>query len=77
MLPHRFHMHSLLVSFILTVAQLGTNLMDNVSQLFAVGEYGLTDGTFRQLEKPISGRTTMSPVRNATSCWSCFWRFGL
>lgn len=38
--------------------------MDNVSQLFAVGEYGLTDGSFSQLEKLISGRATMSPVRN-------------
>lgn len=40
--------------------------MDNVSQLFAVGEYGLTDGTFSQLEKLIPGRTTM--VQLETGC---------
>lgn len=38
--------------------------MDNVSQLSAVGEYGLTDGALSQLEKLIPGRTAMSPVRN-------------
>lgn len=68
MLPHCF-MHSLLISFMLTVAHLQqqwTNLMDNVSQLFAVGEYGLTDGTFSQLEKLISGRTAM--VQLETGC---------
>lgn len=38
--------------------------MDNVSQLFAVGEYGPTDGAFIQLEKLVPGRTAMSPVRS-------------
>lgn len=38
--------------------------MDDVSQLFAVGEYALTDGAFSQLENLISARTTMSQVRN-------------
>lgn len=65
--------------------------MDNVSQLFAEGEYGLTEGVLSQLEKLISGRTTMSPVRNwvlwfntsvvirfmKTQVWSYFWRFDL
>lgn len=63
---HCFHMHSLLISFKIIVAHSHewTNLMDNVSQLFAVGEYGLVDGGFSQLKKLISERTTTSPIRN-------------
>lgn len=38
--------------------------MDNVSQLSAVGEYGLAEGASAQLEKLIPGRATRGPVRN-------------